>query len=771
MRKSKSRSKARVAAAAGLTTGAVGAALLVAPSAAFAAVTVSPPVVAAGGRVTLVDTDGVTFATGTTTTASRVMVLTSPGTIAPICSATIPTATTTILAATVASSSDSTKTVVFDSPAGATAGTNGQAKKYVACVYDTVGGTTSRQGNQNGYPYYVGTVPTLNPSVGLTGGGNTVNITASTNVFTGVATIGAQFLTDPCPATYGAPAAGVASPVTKTGDAAANVVVPNTVTNATAEPTKYNVCLYNGVSSTSAFISGSVYSASQLSLSQNIGPFGGGNNIDVTSPNPFLAGLDAPGVLFTAAACPAEYDDDTAEVPAAADRIRKVTNNRLAVTVPANPADPGNTVAPWNLCIYQNSTDDGGAAGVVSALVGSYPYKVTTVQTALGVTPKAGPALGGSMITVVGTSFPTEPGSITATLGGVPLTEITPISATAFTARTPMRAPANNVALVVTTVGGSHTLLNAYSFTSALVANPKTAPNTRAIDVIVNGIGFESAAWSTTVGTGAHVFLVKGSYSSAAVNSAANRANPAVADCGKVLVLSDSELVCRLDLTKRLDAAGDAVLRSAPKFGVDFDFKITTGSRLLTGNALTFDQTDVGKSVVDLAASPLIPAGTVISAVYSQTEAIMSNPAAGTVAANDNTTITVVASDNKIASVTVGADENLTLISPALGTSDVGRFIGGPGIPYSSSVPTKINSQSNSGANAIMFNTAATPIAVNGGATGAGKMVITTGYSVVPEGAYNLQYVSNAALNAVHTDPNYVQSGVSSASTFTVSAF
>ncbi|WP_433791310.1 hypothetical protein [Actinoplanes sp. CA-252034] len=50
MRKSKSRSKARVAAAAGLTTGAVGAALLVAPSAAFAAVTVSPPVVAVGGR-------------------------------------------------------------------------------------------------------------------------------------------------------------------------------------------------------------------------------------------------------------------------------------------------------------------------------------------------------------------------------------------------------------------------------------------------------------------------------------------------------------------------------------------------------------------------------------------------------------------------------------------------------------------------------------------------------------------------------------------------
>ncbi|WP_433791309.1 IPT/TIG domain-containing protein [Actinoplanes sp. CA-252034] len=668
-------------------------------------------------------------------------------------------------------SSDTTKTVSFDSPAGATVGTNGQAKKYVACFYDD--DTTARQGNQNGYTYYVGTVPALNPAVGLTGGGNTVGITTSTNVFSGVATIGGQFLTDPCPTTYGTPAAGVATTVTKSGDAAASVVVPASVTSTTAVPTKYNLCFYNGAASSSAFVSGSVYSASQLALSQTVGPYGGGNNIDVTSPEPFLAGIDAPGVLFTAAACPAEYDDDTAEVPAAADRIRKVTNNRLAVTVPVGAADPGVTIAPWNLCVYQNSTDDGGAPGVVSALVASYPYKVTTVQTALGISPKAGSSLGGSMITVTGTAFPTEPGSITATLGGVPLTEITPISSTAFTARTPQRAPANNVALVTTTAGGSHTLLNAFSYTSAVVANPKTAPNTRAIDVIVNGVGFESASWSNTVGTGAHIFLVKGSYSSAAVNGAAYRANPAIADCGKVLVLSDSELVCRLDLTKRLDVAGETVLRAAPKYGATLDFKITTGSRVLTANATTFDQSDVGKAVIDTAATPLIPAGTVISAVYSDTEAIMSNPAAGTVSANDNTTITVAGStDTKTVSVTTnttgGNEMNLASISPVLtSATDAGKFIAATGIPAAG---TKVYTITSGGAVAVLRNTA-NAADVNATAIGTVNAVISSGYTVVPEGAYNLQYVSNAVLNAVHTDPSYVQSSVSSASTFTVSSF
>ncbi|GAA2895139.1 hypothetical protein Acy02nite_39650 [Actinoplanes cyaneus] len=779
MRKSKSRSKARLAAAAGLTTGAVGAALLAAPTAAFAAVTVSPPVVAVGGRVTITDTDGVTFVTGSTTAANRVMILTAPGTTTPVCAATIPVASTTILTATVAESSNVTKTVTFDMPIGATAGTSGQAKRYVACVYDTVGGTTARHGAQNGYSVNVGTVPTLNPALGLTGGGNTVGVTASTSIFSGVTTVGGQFATGECPATYGTPAAGLSTTVTKTGDAAASVTVPSGVTSTASTPTPYNLCFYNGAAATSLLISGALYSASQLSLSQTIGSWQGGTSLDITSPNPFLAGVDAPGVLFTSAAsCPTDYDYDTGTYKyPAADKVRKVSNNRLAIATPtlfyadqptmtAAATAAGSSSVPWNMCVYNGTVDNGDATS--SDLVASNPYRVTTIQTATGISPKAGPALGGSLITVTGTNFPTEPGAITASLGGSPLTDITPISSTAFTARTPMHAPTNNAALTVTTAAGSYTMpTQGFAYTSALVTNPKTAPNTRAVDVVVNGVGFESATWGATLTTGAHIFLGKGPYSNAAVGGGTARANPPVADCGKVLVLSDTELVCKLDLTKRLNAAGDAVLASAPKFGAALTIGTTTGSRVLTAAAATFDQTDVGKAVVDTAvlASQKIPAGTTIQSVVSDTEAIMSNPASGTVA--NSATIVITGTNYRTAAMTTSSGAN-SLAAAGTGndvilTTDVGKWISGAGI-----LPASIVARTSGTVGALTDVAAA---AANATASATVTTVITSGNSVVPEGSYNLQYVSNAALNSVHTDPAYVQSSISSNSTFTVASF
>jgi hypothetical protein len=774
MRKSKSRSKARVAAAAGLTTGAVGAALLVAPSAAFAAVTVSPPVVGVGGRVTVVDTDGVTLTTGSNTTANRVFVLTAPGTVAPVCASTLPVASATVLAATQSgvTSSDVTKTVSFDSPAGATAGTNGQAKRYVACFYDD--DTSARQGNQNGYSFYVGTVPALNPAVGLTGGGNTVGITTATNVFTGIATIGAQFVTDNCPTTFGAPAAGVAATVTRTGDAAASVVVPASVTSTTAVPTKYNLCFYNGVASTSPFVSGSVYTASQLALSQSTGPWQGGNSINVTSPNQFLAGVDDPGVLFTKdAACPTDYDDDDAtnDKVVGPDFIRKLSNTRLATSVPANlyaDQDAMNTAVGsgssvmWNLCIYAGTTDSDNAAS--SDLVASNPYKVTTIQTVTGISPRAGAALGGSTVTVTGTAFPTEPGAITATLGGTPLTEITVLSGNAFTARVPRHAPANNVSLVVTTAGGSATLLNAFSYTSSLIATPNTAPNNRVVEVVVRGVGFESAPWDNTLTTGAHIFLVKGSYNSTDVDPGGSpaRANPPVADCNKVLVLSDTEVICRLDLTTRLDAVGTALMSAvAPTPG--YGFVTAAGSRLLTGDGSpAFTASDVGKSVIE-PGHATIPVGTVITDVISGTKAIMSNAATGVTAAGAETVLASPIIRPVTVTATSGASPALVAAAGTFLSADLNRYIIGTHITTARTLP---NAPTNSGANITMSGNA------SGGDAATPTPAVIIGTTVpVPEGAYNLQYVSNAALNAVVNDPNYVKSQISSSSTFTVAAF
>ena len=83
-----------------------------------------------------------------------------------------------------------------------------------------------------------------------------------------------------------------------------------------------------------------------------------------------------------------------------------------------------------------------------------------------------------------------------------------------------------------------------------------------------------------------------------------------------MLVLSDTEAVCKLDLTKRLNLAGTAIMAGTPKYAVDID--TVAGSRVIGAAASTFDKTDIGKAVIDPAASnPSIPSGTVITAVIS----------------------------------------------------------------------------------------------------------------------------------------------------------
>ncbi|MFI1994352.1 IPT/TIG domain-containing protein [Actinoplanes sp. NPDC020271] len=747
----------------GLTTGVVGAALLVYPEAAFAASSVTPVVAPAGGTVTIND-DGAGSPPFIGSGTDRVELLTTPGTACP---GTYTTPTASILAAA-STTSSSTSQVVFVLPTAATAGANGQTKKYAACVYaSNTAGSSLRKGAANGYPVYVGTAATASPTGGITGGGNQLTITGGVGgpIFTGVTTVGAQFATQTadCPSTYGTPAAGTSATVTKTSDSAASLTVPSGVTSTSAAPTPYFACLYNGNLGTSALISVVPYNVGQLSLSQAIGPYGGGNNIDVTSPNPFLAGVDTPGVEFTQGeTCTSTYTTTQSagsNEPLTSSSIRKVTNNRVAVTAPAfytggtwatalaaQPA--GATSIPWQLCIYDGATAQ-------SNLIATSPYKTTVVQTLTRITPNAGPALGGSLITVVGTAFPTDPTQISATLGGVPLTDITPLSSTAFTARTPMHAPANSNSLVVTTPAGTATLNGQFAYTSALVVNPRTAPNTRSLDVVVNGVGFQGAAWGLTLNSGAHIFLSRGNYSNAAISGA--RANPPVADCKNVLVLSDTELVCRLDLTKRLDLTGTATLSAAPKYNVSAN--VTAGSRVLTAAASTFDASDVGKAVVDPAGLALA-AGTVITNVVSGTTAIMSNPASASLASD--ATITIASPTYRAATITTTGTNSVAAITAPASTftqADVGAY------------PVNGNITAGTTLQAVGSDTGAT-LSANAATAGASAAsIIYSQYVPVPEGAYNLQYVSNAALNAVQTDATYVQSQVSSSSTFTVSAY
>jgi hypothetical protein len=739
----KSSSRARLASAAALATGAVGAAVLVAPQAAFAA-TVSPAVVPIGGTVTITETTD-TFTAGD---ASKVQLITGT-----VCNAKYTAPTTAILA--VPSSTSALRTVTFVVPNTATANANQQIKKYIACVYDgNVAGTSNLQSPAAGYEVRVGVPPTINPAVGTTGGGETVTITPAANaaIFTGVTTIGTVFTTDTCPMAYGTPAAGTAATATKAVDGTATVAVPATVTSTAATPTKYNLCIYGGTAGTSALISSAQFGSSQLALSQTTGPWQGGNGLNVTSPNQFLAGIDEPGAVFMAAACDAKYEvtdtnDAIAHVPTA--NVRKLSNTRLAVTVPQLLQTAPGSQTTWNLCVYNGGVDE------TSDLIASNPYNITVVQSATGITPKAGPALGGSRIIVTGNAFPTEDGKITATLGGTPLKDIKPISATAFEAVTPQHAPANNVALVVSTTAGQHILSNAYSYTSALKVSPNTAPNTRAVDLIVNGVGFQSANFNTgNLLTGAHFYLVNGTYNGSAIST--DRANAPVADCTNVLVLNDTEAICNINLTARLEPDGEAVQAApTPAAAAALGIDTTAGSRVITGAASTFSSADVGVTIAETGAVN-VPAGTTIVAVIDDETALISTNATGTATDISGQLLSPTARTTTI--TTSGTNTVATITGTGFTQADVGRFVISPRVPVGTTI---LSVQSATGAT----------LSANASTAGTDPATLLTAALPVPEGAYNLTYVSNGALGASGSDANYVQSLVSSGSTFTVSSF
>jgi hypothetical protein len=763
MRKSRKKAQARQAARAGLTTGVVGAALLIAPGAALAASWQTPPVATVAGVVTITD-DTSPFFAGDDAAAVRVQVLLT-GTS---CSATFvtPTSATVNSDTSYADHASTTTTVKFKLPGTATADTNGKAKRYIVCTYDD--DTTARVGSTTGYPVLVGAQVSASPAGGVAGGGNTVTINAPANspVFTtATANSGVLFTESSCPTSYGIPTAalGLNASATKISDTAVSVTVPSGVAAVTsgAGPRLWTACVYTTNTSAGVLLTAAQYEASVLNLSQSTGSYAGGNSLDVTSTTAFLAGIDTPGVLFSANPCLTDYEvtaDPNLLVQVPGGDIRKLGTSRLALTVPplrgTAPSNPD--IANWYMCVYAGR-DDGQ-----SDLIAASTYAITTVHTATAVTPKAGPALGGSKIVVSGTALPTIEGAITATLGGTPLESIKPLSATAFEAITPAHAPANNVALVVKTPAGSYQLSNAYSYTSSVQATPNTAPNTSAPDIIVKGVGFQSAAFNSgSLVSGGHFYLVEGQYAgNEGTASSGYRANAPLQDCDNVLVLSDNEAICNLDLTAKLNAVGEAVLDPAdPGTGIGATglaaVSSVAGSRVLRATGDPFTKNHEGLMIFE-ATAPVFPRGTVITDVVNANLALVSNAATS----GGALTHALVSPGRRITINTTNTSTAVTAPAGTFAPADDGAFLVAPGVPLGTLIDTVTD-----GANIVLGAPA--------DATGTGVTAyVVTGASVpVPEGAYQLTYVSNGSLNASATDPNYVQSLVSSSSTFTVSSF
>lgn len=738
MRKFTSGNRSRVVSA-GVTTGVVVAALLVSPQAAFAApyTSVVPAVGPPNGTLTV---NNVGLFTSTT--------LAGYFTTAGTCPATFTSAAPAI-AATVARVSDDRATITV--PATLTLGANNAPRDYKFCIYTNNSNTGALLAD--GGTYTVISTAMLTPPTGPSGGGNTVTAMANTPIFATVPQV--RFSASACPATYGSPGALAASNVMKVGTTNNQVSlnVPLGVAGSGNVPAQYNTCFYATGDGTAALIAigAGPYNVSlpPSTLSSVIGAAGNTSpavNLTVSSPMNFLTGYAAPAGLVRADACPALYPTTPGGQAAP---VRKITNNKVSITLPASAVVVGNSPTPYNVCVYSSASD------TVGKLLTNAVYTATVMPTVTRVLPNAGPALGGSPITVIGTNFPTAPGSITATLGGTALLNVTPVNDTSFTATTPMHPTGKDQALVVTTAAGSVNLASAYEYTYGITVTPNTAPNTiPAIDVDITGVGFLTLPFangpvaSTT--SDAHVYLVDGVYDATTagaddVEATSPKSNGPVTECIDVLVISDNELICSLQLSHRLNPLGTfapAAARTLTTDGVT-----VLGSPIVNSATANFTAADIGGPLSGTG----IPANTTVVSVTSPTRAVLSANA--------------TASANNIAFTIGGALRSAVVVAPTspvsnvitgtFTTADIGRPIVATGIPAGTIVTgltntgATLSNVSNPSGNAALYAPAP-----------------------VPNGAYNLTVVNDGTLNAAaDLGEDYLQSTVSSGSTFTIAPF
>src|SRR5690606_12334560 len=95
--------------------------------------------------------------------------------------------------------------------------------------------------------------------------------------------------------------------------------------------------------------------------------------------------------------------------------------------------------------------------GQSATLNNGFTYETAASPTISSVSPSSGPTTGGTSVTIVGTNF--APG-VAVTFGGNNATNIVRVNATTITARTPARASAGSVAVVVRNSDNQQAQLN-----------------------------------------------------------------------------------------------------------------------------------------------------------------------------------------------------------------------------------------------------------------------------------------------------------------------
>jgi hypothetical protein len=307
-----------------------------------------------------------------------------------------------------------------------------------------------------------------------------------------------------------------------------------------------------------------------MALSSPSGKEVGGNAITATTTtNKFYAGKVAVQFQLTTSAtanCSTTYTTAAANSFIAATSTAIISAKKISVVVPTLTAASGaGTTQTWLVCAY-NSTNTTTSKLLAKA---SYISAGAPTLTALGADVQL-PTYGGTTVSVVGAGF--AAGVNSATLGGKALTDINVVDDTLFTATVPSN-PVGDAALTVNTVGGSATILstatNAFTYVDAVQVSPTTGVSSTTVTMSVQGYGFNNVTWSASTGgtttddASAHVYLL-GATGYNPVVSGGNKTTPQRNECYSVQVISDTELVCTLDLSKSTAATIDTALANTP---------------------------------------------------------------------------------------------------------------------------------------------------------------------------------------------------------------
>jgi hypothetical protein len=513
-----------------------------------------------------------------------------------------------------------------------------------------------------------------------------------------------------------------------------------------------------------------------LSLSATQGPSNGGNMITATTSvgaPAFFPGVDVEFqaiITGTASSTCAPVYATPVTPTSTAGGILDVPNplvisvNRLAIYAPNFGSAP--SAAKYNVCVYSTSTSAGQLLAQTPATA---QYTIGTRVGLNNVWPVSGASQGGSTITVYGSSFPTATTTtgasvLTATLGGLPLLNISVVSPTAFTATTSPHSPSTTpVALVVSTPSGISMLGKAFTYLNGITVAPNTAPSLArngGTPIDVQGIGFAALNFAYSGNpddANSHVYLVKGVYDPTVAGG--GKRNGELTDCSGATVVSDTELVCTLSLQETLSSSGANAGTSVVSTRT---INATTATDLnLTSISPALSQADRGERI----SGTNIAAGSTIATVATAgTSATVSLPTSNSGAV----TGLIVGLGNLAATVTAPNPNNpnpgapVTAISPALSQADVGKVITGTGIAPGTTIV---------GLGDVNGTSAYLSAPTLPSATGSSGTIMVGDAFPVTGGPYTLTIVSNGAPGAPGSDSTYSQSVMSSGATFTVADF